>query len=89
MFKSASIGQSILSQMLNHNRNVSRCQRVCYSENKVFSCGESPQPHFFVGLKEIVVPVLNLEVDGVDKRNFAEDQLRTHVEAFVEMLENR
>jgi benzoyl-CoA reductase/2-hydroxyglutaryl-CoA dehydratase subunit BcrC/BadD/HgdB len=35
------------------------------------------------------VPVLNLEVDGVDKRNFAEDQLRTHVEAFVEMLENR
>lgn len=41
------------------------------------------------GLKEIGVPVLNLEVDCVDKRNFAEGQLRTRVEAFVEMLENR
>jgi benzoyl-CoA reductase/2-hydroxyglutaryl-CoA dehydratase subunit BcrC/BadD/HgdB len=41
------------------------------------------------GLKEIGVPVLNLEVDCVDKRNFAEGQLRTRIEAFVEMLENR
>ena len=41
------------------------------------------------GLKEIGVPVLNLEVDCVDKRNFAEGQLRTRVEAFVEMLESR
>jgi benzoyl-CoA reductase/2-hydroxyglutaryl-CoA dehydratase subunit BcrC/BadD/HgdB len=41
------------------------------------------------GLKEIGVPVLNLEVDCVDKRNFAEGQLRTRLEAFVEMLESR
>jgi benzoyl-CoA reductase/2-hydroxyglutaryl-CoA dehydratase subunit BcrC/BadD/HgdB len=41
------------------------------------------------GLKEIGVPVLNLEVDCVDKRNFAEGQLRTRVEAFIEMLESR
>ena len=41
------------------------------------------------GLKEIGVPVLNLEVDCVDKRNFAEGQLRTRVEAFIEMLECR
>ena len=41
------------------------------------------------GLKEIGVPVLNLEVDCVDKRNFAEGQLRTRVEAFSEMLESR
>ena len=41
------------------------------------------------GLKEIGVPVLNLEVDCVDKRNFAEGQLRTRIEAFVEMLESR
>ena len=41
------------------------------------------------GLKEIGVPVLNLEVDCVDSRNFAEGQLRTRVEAFMEMLENR
>jgi benzoyl-CoA reductase/2-hydroxyglutaryl-CoA dehydratase subunit BcrC/BadD/HgdB len=38
------------------------------------------------GLKEIGVPVLNLEVDCVDSRNFAEGQLRTRVEAFIEML---
>ncbi|MBW2411770.1 MAG: 2-hydroxyacyl-CoA dehydratase [Deltaproteobacteria bacterium] len=41
------------------------------------------------GLKEINVPVLNLEVDCMDTRNFAEGQLRTRLEAFVEMLENR
>ncbi|MGD8344663.1 MAG: 2-hydroxyacyl-CoA dehydratase family protein [Desulfobacterales bacterium] len=41
------------------------------------------------GLKEIGVPVLNLEVDCVDKRNFAEGQLRTRLEAFFEMLESR
>jgi benzoyl-CoA reductase/2-hydroxyglutaryl-CoA dehydratase subunit BcrC/BadD/HgdB len=39
------------------------------------------------GLKEINVPVLNLEVDCMDTRNFAEGQLRTRIEAFVEMLE--
>ncbi len=38
------------------------------------------------GLKEIGVPVLNLEVNCVDQRNFAEGQLRTRIEAFVEML---
>jgi benzoyl-CoA reductase/2-hydroxyglutaryl-CoA dehydratase subunit BcrC/BadD/HgdB len=41
------------------------------------------------GLKEIGVPVLNLEVDCMDKRNFAEAQLRTRIEAFIEMLESR
>jgi benzoyl-CoA reductase/2-hydroxyglutaryl-CoA dehydratase subunit BcrC/BadD/HgdB len=41
------------------------------------------------GLKEINVPVLNLEVDCMDTRNFAEGQLRTRIEAFVEMLETR
>ena len=38
------------------------------------------------GLKEIGVPVLNLEVDCVDARSFSEGQLRTRLEAFVEML---
>lgn len=41
------------------------------------------------GLKEIGVQVLNLEVDCVDQRNFAEGQLRTRIEAFMEMLESR
>lgn len=38
------------------------------------------------GLKEIGVPVLNLEVDCVDPRNFSEGQLRTRIEAFLEMI---
>lgn len=41
------------------------------------------------GLKEIGVPVLNLEVDCIDSRNFAEGQLRTRLEAFTEMLNER
>jgi len=41
------------------------------------------------GLKEIGVPVLNLEVDCVDPRNFAEGQLKTRLEAFVEMIADR
>jgi benzoyl-CoA reductase/2-hydroxyglutaryl-CoA dehydratase subunit BcrC/BadD/HgdB len=39
--------------------------------------------------KEIGVPVLNLEVDCIDPRPFSEGQLRTRVEAFVEVLTNR
>jgi benzoyl-CoA reductase/2-hydroxyglutaryl-CoA dehydratase subunit BcrC/BadD/HgdB len=38
------------------------------------------------GLRDVGVPVLNLETDCVDSRNFFEGQLRTRVEAFVEML---
>jgi len=41
------------------------------------------------GLKTIGVPVLNLEVDCVDSRNFSEGQLRTRLEAFMEMLDGR
>jgi benzoyl-CoA reductase/2-hydroxyglutaryl-CoA dehydratase subunit BcrC/BadD/HgdB len=41
------------------------------------------------GLKEIGVPVLNLEVDCVDSRKFTEGQFRTRLEAFMEMLESR
>jgi len=41
------------------------------------------------GLKEVGVPVLNLEVDCVDSRNFAEGQLKTRLEAFLEMIESR
>jgi benzoyl-CoA reductase/2-hydroxyglutaryl-CoA dehydratase subunit BcrC/BadD/HgdB len=41
------------------------------------------------GLKEINIPVLNLEVDCIDHRTFAEGQLKTRLEAFTEMLESR
>jgi len=38
------------------------------------------------GLKEIGVPMLALEVDCVDPRQFSEGQLRTRLQAFCEML---
>jgi len=41
------------------------------------------------GLKEIGLPVLNLEVDCADERNFALGQLRTRLEAFIEMIVGR
>jgi benzoyl-CoA reductase/2-hydroxyglutaryl-CoA dehydratase subunit BcrC/BadD/HgdB len=41
------------------------------------------------GLREIGVPVLNLEVDCVDSRKFAEGQMRTRIEAFMEMLDGK
>ena len=41
------------------------------------------------GLRQVDVPVLNLEVDCVDPRNFAPGQLATRIEAFVELLQQR
>ena len=38
------------------------------------------------GLQEHGIPVLNLDVDCIDSRNFAEGQLRTRLEAFLEMV---
>ncbi len=43
----------------------------------------------YEALKEIDVPVINLDVDCVDSRNFAEGQLKTRIEAFAEVLESR
>ena len=40
-------------------------------------------------LKEIGVPVMNLDVDCVDSRAFAEGQIRTRLEAFMEMISGR
>jgi benzoyl-CoA reductase/2-hydroxyglutaryl-CoA dehydratase subunit BcrC/BadD/HgdB len=41
------------------------------------------------GCREFGLPVLNLEVDCVDARSFAEGQLRTRVEAFLELIGRR
>ncbi|MFC1534358.1 2-hydroxyacyl-CoA dehydratase subunit D [Thermodesulfobacteriota bacterium] len=38
------------------------------------------------GLKKAGIPVLNLEVDCVDPRNFSEGQARTRLQAFIEMI---
>jgi len=40
-------------------------------------------------LRELDVPVINLEVDCADSRNFSEGQLRTRLEAFIEVLGSR
>lgn len=40
-------------------------------------------------LKELAVPVINLEVDCADSRNFSEGQLRTRLGAFMEVLDSR
>jgi benzoyl-CoA reductase/2-hydroxyglutaryl-CoA dehydratase subunit BcrC/BadD/HgdB len=40
-------------------------------------------------LRELDVPVINLEVDCADSRNFSEGQLRTRLEAFMEVLDSR
>lgn len=40
-------------------------------------------------LKELDIPVINLEVDCADARNFSEGQLRTRLEAFMEVLDSR
>ncbi|MCP4116337.1 MAG: 2-hydroxyacyl-CoA dehydratase [Desulfobacteraceae bacterium] len=39
------------------------------------------------GLREIGVPVLNLEIDCVDSRNLARGQVQTRIEAFTEMIQ--
>jgi hypothetical protein len=41
------------------------------------------------GLSRSGVPVLNLELDCVDERNFSPGQLQTRLEAFLEMIQQR
>jgi benzoyl-CoA reductase/2-hydroxyglutaryl-CoA dehydratase subunit BcrC/BadD/HgdB len=41
------------------------------------------------GLRQAGVPVLNLEVDCIDPRNFAPGQLATRLEAFLELIRAR
>ncbi len=40
-------------------------------------------------LKELDVPVINLEVDCADSRNFAGGQLKTRLQAFMELVDTR
>jgi benzoyl-CoA reductase/2-hydroxyglutaryl-CoA dehydratase subunit BcrC/BadD/HgdB len=40
-------------------------------------------------MRKLEIPVVNLEVDCADSRNFSEGQLRTRLEAFMELLESR
>jgi benzoyl-CoA reductase/2-hydroxyglutaryl-CoA dehydratase subunit BcrC/BadD/HgdB len=48
--------------------------------------GTSSRGLIEIELRKIGIPVLNLEVDCVDPRNFSEGQVRTRIQAFIEMI---
>jgi benzoyl-CoA reductase/2-hydroxyglutaryl-CoA dehydratase subunit BcrC/BadD/HgdB len=77
---------------IKHLRKLARAYRLDGAINPChWGCRQGTGARGLIseGLREIGVPVLNLEVDCLDQRNFAEGQLRTRIEAFVEMLESR
>jgi benzoyl-CoA reductase/2-hydroxyglutaryl-CoA dehydratase subunit BcrC/BadD/HgdB len=76
-------------------RNLQRLARAYRVDGAINPChwgcrqGTGARGLYELGLKEIGVPVLNLEVDCIDERNFAPGQVRTRIEAFMEMLLSR
>jgi len=88
---SVSLNGSV-SRRVNHLQELARDYKIDGAVNPChWGCRQGTGSRGLVqaGLGEIGVPVANLEVDCVDSRNFAEGQLRTRLEAFVEMLETR
>jgi benzoyl-CoA reductase/2-hydroxyglutaryl-CoA dehydratase subunit BcrC/BadD/HgdB len=78
-----------ISRRLNHIRHLSAAYKVDGAVNPChWGCRQGTGARGLVqaSLQEIGIPVVNLEVDCVDTRNFAEGQLRTRLEAFMEML---
>lgn len=77
---------------LPRTRNLQRLARAYRVDGAINPChwgcrqGSGARGLFEAGLKEIGIPVLNLEVDCIDERNFAPGQVRTRIEAFMEML---
>jgi len=76
-------------------RNLQRLVRAYSVDGAINPChwgcrqGSGIRGLLEIGLREVGVPVLNLEVDCVDERNFAAGQVRTRIEAFMEMLLNQ
>ena len=76
-------------------RNLQRLARAYQVDGAINPChwgcrqGTGARGMIEKGLKEVGVPVLNLEVDCVDQRNFALGQMRTRVEAFIETIASR
>jgi benzoyl-CoA reductase/2-hydroxyglutaryl-CoA dehydratase subunit BcrC/BadD/HgdB len=80
------------SRRVTHLQDLARRYRIHGAINPChWGCRQGTGSRGIVaqGLKGCGVPVLNLEVDCVDPRNFAEGQLRTRIEAFTEMLAAR
>ncbi len=77
---------------IRHLQNLARSYRVHGAINPChWGCRQGTGARGLIeeGLKEVGVPVLNLEVDCVDPRNFSEGQLKTRLQAFLEMLESQ
>jgi benzoyl-CoA reductase/2-hydroxyglutaryl-CoA dehydratase subunit BcrC/BadD/HgdB len=76
-------------------RNLQRLAREYRVQGAINPChwgcrqGTGARGLVEAGLEAVGVPVLNLEVDCVDPRNFSPGQLRTRIQAFVEMLAAR
>jgi len=80
------------NRRIDHLKKLARQYRVHGAINPCnWGCrqGTGARGLIMEGLKEINVPVLNLEVDCVDNRPFAEGQIKTRLEAFIEMLSDR
>lgn len=78
-----------INRRLDHVQHLARAYKVDGAINPChWGCrqGTGARGLIQAGLKEVGVPVVNLEVDCVDTRNFAEGQLKTRLEAFMEML---
>ena len=81
-----------VAQRLEHIVKLARAYRVDGVINPChWGCRQGTGSRGLVeaALKERDLPVVNLEVDCADARNFAEGQLRTRLQAFMEVLENR
>lgn len=81
-----------MERRVEHLQNLAREYRI---DGAVSPCnwgcrqGTGARGLIQAGLEQIGVPVLNLEVDCVDDRKYTEGQVRTRIEAFVEMLHGR
>ncbi|MBI4964553.1 MAG: 2-hydroxyacyl-CoA dehydratase [Desulfomonile tiedjei] len=81
-----------VNRRLNHVRHLATVYKVDGTVNPChWGCrqGTGARGLLQAGLKELGIPVVNLEVDCVDTRNFAEGQLKTRLEAFMEMLRTK
>lgn len=81
-----------VERRIRHLRDLSRRYKIDGAINPChWGCRQGTGARGLIesAMGEIGVPVLNLEVDCVDVRNFAEGQLRTRIEAFFEMLDGR
>jgi len=79
-----------INRRLDHVRHLSKAYKIDGAVNPChWGCrqGTGARGLIQASLKELGIPVVNLEVDCIDTRNFAEGQLRTRLEAFMEMLQ--